>query len=197
MSNKTDSTMGMKLIAPPTSPRMEVIAAARRRGMSLRKIAKGLNISPQAVDQQLRRRERLRGPIKAAVERQRHTYGHVARKCRRCRLVYWVSKNEPANKKYCSFECFLADNRVMDAAGVRSAIGMRQTGMTWTQIGRCYGVPFQTVQKSIWLFLARGGLLTHRMVDAIWQPTNSEQRNRGRWGWLERSTGIAPEHRRE
>jgi hypothetical protein len=54
-------------------------------------------------------------------------------------------------------------------------------------------VPLQTIQKNIWLYLARRGELTHLNIAKIWMPPPDGRGHFGRWGWLEKSTGIRPQ----
>lgn len=186
----------MLTLPPPLTPRMKVVAAARRRGFAVGKIAHGLGVSPQAVQQQLCKIERWYGKIDARIERKRVTMIHrMSWKCPRCGTVSWGTPCVSNEKIFCSDKCWRESVKVIYDEHVRAAIDMRRAGQTWKGIGKVLGVAHQTVQRRIWVYLAGQGVLTMNMVDQLWKPSPGLFRKYGRWKWLENRTGLSPQER--
>lgn len=179
----------MLLLSPPMPPRIRVVIAARKRGMSTQTIAKGLGISHQAVSQLLEKARRkwavsVPGEVPRRVShRARHQWHCVV-----CSKSSWATKTEAARRRFCSTECMT--QHIMPR--VRQVVDMRLAGQTWKGIGKAMGYSYQTLQASLWVALHRQGLLTRKVVDDLWRPAPGLLRRGYATRWVENNTGLSP-----
>jgi len=174
-----------------TSPRNEVIIAARRRGIAGPAIATALGMTSQRVHQIYQAFERQNGNIGVVARRKRSHYGRVLERCETCGALTDRSVGE-SGKRFCTPLCANQSKRVLFAHHVEFAISLRRNGETWSHVKALLKKDVQTIQKSIWYDLERRGMLTTDLVKDIWKPANHPNVKPPSWEWLIKSTRIAP-----
>lgn len=178
----------------PVSSRDRTIMAARRRGLSLAKIALGLGVSTARVEQIVRRYERRNGPVLAntKIRREQSRAPRAAWRCRHCGAVSWGTGVQAGERIYCDHICYGDAQKKLSPSDIQSALDMRASAQTWTGISKVLGTSIQAVQLRIWYHLHQQGLLSRDLVSRIWDPAPGLFCKRGRWNWLIGTTGLKP-----
>lgn len=184
----------MLRLPPPLSERTYLIAAARRRGISIGRIGPVFGISKQRVDQLLTKYEKYHGQVSVGMPRN-HARPIAARKVRRCTVCdkQFLETFKKRSSVYCSQKCAGVAQRILTEDEITWAIDQRSLyNQTWTGLAKILRADMQVVQKRIWLYLFEQDRLTKNVVDKIWMPAPSLMVKRGRWNWLINSTGLIP-----
>lgn len=173
--------------------RRALIVAARKRGLSMSRIAVAIGVSRQNVQQHLWREAAATGD-KSLLDQRRRKYGvkRVLGTCAQCgrglATKPWAWRKNPQGRRFCSSACCVtAQTTVLDDT-LERVIEMRRSGVSWKQAAKMTGVSYQSVQKRIWQYLHKRGLLTPDAVSAIWMT--GEQRRPPAWQHLIRKTGC-------
>lgn len=184
----------MLLLPPPLSERTYVVAAARRRGISIGLIGPAWGISKQRVDQILTRYEKYHGRVSDGVPRNsaRSRFARKVRRCSVCDEVFFETFKKRSSV-FCSQKCSGVAQRILTDEEIKWAIDQRSLhNQTWTGLAKILRSDMQVVQKRIWHYLAEHDRLTKNIVDKIWMPAPSLMIKHGRWNWLINSTGLSP-----
>jgi hypothetical protein len=188
----------MLLLPPPLSARTRLVANARRRGIAITIIARGLGVSKQAVDQIVSKFEKYHGSISSPLKthlRKRAAVRYVT--CPSCGTRFRKRTDEKMTL-YCSMECMGKENRLLTVEEISWAIEQRTTsGQAWTSLAQILGTDMQTVQSNIWLHLIDANNLTKDVVEKIWRGDQPRRGRPGDWNWLVNRTGVSPVERRE
>lgn len=185
----------MLSLPPPLSAQTYVVAAARRRGISLRVIGEALAFSHQYARYLVLKFEKYHGSIDFSPSRiQPRRAVKTFVQCRTCGKQFWERTGRSVSRiGYCSTKCHSLSQRCLVRNEIIWAIDRRSTTIdTWRDIERFLKTDYQTVQVSIWRFLHENGILTHKNVNKIWHSTWGTGRPGGEKKWLERRTGLEP-----
>lgn len=161
---------------------IEIIVAARRRGISLRVLASQLGCSPQAVSARVKNFERRSGQ-KISIQALPPHRGRVASICERCgRTKWWCAPHMV--QRFCSRRCYHDSSRRLSHEELLRAIEARQSGCTWTHVGKLFDMDVQPIQGRIYRYLRDAGLLTRSNLNRIWQPATHLFHRTPSWRWL-------------
>jgi hypothetical protein len=178
------------------TPRERVIVSALERGIGQARIAAGLGVSTSTVHGLMRRAEKKTGPLEREKAKP-HNCGRRAtirdRLCEHCGKGFiWARDSGPLRRgRYCSSACSEAAQTKIDP--VRS-IEARKAGQTWTGIALSYNATASAVQRSVWLYLRRNGLLIEDTVAAIFRPAPGLHAKSYTTAALRRKFGDVPAH---
>jgi hypothetical protein len=171
-----------------------VICAAYDRGIYPTRIADLVGLARTSICRILNKNGRR--PGKDGWWRSSPNYrraGMVRRKCIFCNKIWFTSPSYGSGHycgHYCSPKCMGKAIKIISDEEVVRVIEMRQSCMTWKQIGRALKHSHQTIQRSIWCYLHEQGKLNTAIVDDMWRTRGIGRP--GRWNWLINSTGLTP-----
>ncbi len=170
-----------------TSPLdISIIVEARRRGVPLRTLAAQLDCSYQAVASRIKYYERRTGDTVTVHAKPPHR-GRVASVCKWCGRTKWCPPHLVT--KFCSRHCFHDSTRTLSHDDIMRAIEVRQSGSTWTGVGKLFNMSQQAIQGRIWRHLRATGLLSRANVNRIWRPATHLFRREPSWRWLANKFG--------
>jgi hypothetical protein len=167
-----------------------VLCTAFRRGVSQPRRARAPGVSPQRVQQILKR-----NGLTAADRKQRVPSRGVVRRvgltCEVCGQTKWLAPWQARSPRYCSLECCGKPRRRITDECALKAIELREAGWTWREIENEVGGPWQSLTQRDWHSLHERGQLNEANVATLLQDVR--ERLRPRWAWLEKATGLGPE----
>lgn len=140
---------------PPNKGRSQfsdaVVAAARRRGISIDHIAAAAGFTRQWAQRKLERWTKETGERFDFIA-QPHSPKMTSWVCVVCGKQEWRIPSHAA-WKYCSAKCRGQSQRYISDRKIESAITLRKTGLSWTHVAIRTGHPLQSVQRRIWAIL--------------------------------------------
>jgi len=157
----------------------DVLACARKRGISLAVLSGALGVSKQAVDQRLKAWERRTGERLPRHSGAPHR-GRMPFVCPVCKNSLWLRPGDP--RKYCSQRCYGRAQHVLTGEQIQRGITLRERGYTWTRTAHSIGTTTQCLQQHIWRVLGERGQLNDRVLKDIWD--NGGYPVPASWRWI-------------
>lgn len=150
-------------------------------------IAAAAGVSKQAISTRLSRG----GAPDIPKRTRRPSASKTAFRCQECGKIIWHGLD--FNKeKFCSTRCSGEARREISDDLILQAIELRKSNNSWAFVSKSLRFTPQGLQRRIWLYLHRNGLLTRAAVIGIWAPGARWRDRLPSWKWLERTTGIRP-----